>query len=336
MRPAWCRPTSASISSGSRQSGVARPDERRVAQRWRKDPAGWRIVEWKDDRHVDEPRRAADLHRDHRGRARRHRGVPPAVEHAARRVVAIARRRADARLERPPWRVGRRRRWRRPRRSLRRAAGRPAQPAVPRPRRRHVRGHHRPRRRRRPRRHRAVAVRRRRQRRRPGSRARDRHAAAAVRQRRQGHVRAGRRRVHLRQAAAGPAHAVCRWPTTIATASSTSTSASTRTSSAPARRKPARRCRTTTPATARRASCSATTARAASSTPPRPPGSTPATTAITSPRRGPTTTRTAGPICWSPTISASRTSIATWARAAGRSASRTSPSRRACWITAPA
>ena len=62
------------------------------------------------------------------------------LEHAARRLDDDARLRADARLERPPRRVGRRRRRRRPRGSLRRAAGRPAQPAVPRPRRRHLRG----------------------------------------------------------------------------------------------------------------------------------------------------------------------------------------------------
>ena len=55
--------------------------------------------------------------------------------------------------------------------------------------------------------------------------------------------------------------------------------------------------------------------------------STPATTATTSPRRGPTTTRTAGPICSSPTTSAPRTSIATSARAAAPSASRTSPTQ---------
>ena len=75
-----------------------------------------------------------------------------------------------------------------------------------------------------------------------------------------------RRRLPVRPAAAGRAHVDVRWPTTIATAISICICASIRTSSAPARTRPARRCRTTMRATARRRCCFATTATAASST----------------------------------------------------------------------
>ena len=40
---------------GQRQSGERIQTNGVWRQRWRKDPAGWRIVEWKVDRHGDEP-----------------------------------------------------------------------------------------------------------------------------------------------------------------------------------------------------------------------------------------------------------------------------------------
>ncbi len=96
------------------------------------------------------------------------------------------------------------------------------------------------------------------------------------------------------------------------------TCASTRTSSAPARTRRAHPRRTTMPATARPASSSGTTGAGASSMPRRSRASTRGTTAITSRRRGPTTTATAGPTCSSRTTSAPRTSIATAAGRTGR------------------
>ena len=234
---------------------------------------GWQIVEW--TRSTRRPSRAPT------GRSSRE--ITAAAlggTEAFRRQLNTpldawmthARRRADPRLERTPRRLGRRRRRRRPRRSLRRAAGRPAQPAVPRPRRRHLRG-------RRPIAPASASSTTPRSRCSPTSTttairiwswppARSRCCSSTT-------ARAASRRSPAPSASTRRCRAcspACRWPTTIATASSTSISASTPTSSAPARRRPARRCRTTTPATARRASCSATTARAASSTPPKATG----------------------------------------------------------------
>ena len=72
---------------GQRRSGGAHPDKSASwRQRWRKDPAGWRIVEWKTiDMAMSRAVRPIFTEIT-RGRPRRHRGVPPAAEHAARRV----------------------------------------------------------------------------------------------------------------------------------------------------------------------------------------------------------------------------------------------------------
>ena len=145
---------------------------------------GWRVTEWTAASHLTSRARTR-LRRGHRGRTRRQRFVPAPARHAARCLDGHDRFGADAGLERPPRRLGRRRRRRRPRGPLRRPAVGPAQPAVSGPR-RLARSRTSTERAgaRRARRHGAVALRRRGQRRRPGPGARHQRAAASVRQRR--------------------------------------------------------------------------------------------------------------------------------------------------------
>ena len=200
-----------------------------------------------------------------------------------------------------------------------------AQPAglpnrlLPRTRRRHVRGRHRRGRPRRPRRHRAVAVRRHRQRRRPGPGARDRDRSRCC----SSTTAEGTSRV---------ADDAFRFASAAAGRADVDRDGRLRPRRLP-RRVPVRllvllrRRRGQgghADAVLRRAQRPA--GRAVPQRRPRPvrrrdrarPGSTPATTATTSPPRGPTTTRTAGPTCSSPTTSAPRTCIAISARTDGR------------------
>ena len=301
--------------------------------RWRQAPGGWQVVEWIADRGVASRARAAGLPRDHRQRR-------SAATEAFRRQLntpldawmAHARLGADARLERPPRRLGRRRRRRRARRPLRRAAGRACPTGCSAP---------------------------------SGDGtfedATERAGLGVLDDTAQSlfadvdndgdqdlvlatgtqpllFVNDGKGRFtprrRTRSASTQPLQGVAhrrvdgrlrsrRLPRSLSVRLLA-------TSSAPARTRPARRCRTTTRGTARPGVLfhndghgrfvDATTATRAS---------TPATIATTSPRRGPTTTRTAGPTCSSPTTSASRTSTATSARAAARCASRTSRRRPA-------
>ena len=187
----------------------------------------------------------------------------------------------------------------------------PAEPALPGPGRRHLRGRDGARGPGRPRRHLAVALRRRGQRRRPGPGPSLERGAGAVPERRHGPLHARPRRLPLPGGAAGLAHVdgdgrlrPRRLPRPL-----------------PLRlflllrrgrgqgghahallRRPER------PA---RASSSGTTATAVSSTSPARPASRRATTATTSPPPGATTTATAGPTCWWPTTSGGRTSTTT-------------------------
>ena len=96
------------------------------------------------DGHLTPGSRAAGagLHRGHRGRPRGERLVPPPARRRPGRVGRDPRLRAHPRLERPPRRLGGGCGRRRPGGPLRRAARGAAQPPLPGPRRRHVRGRH--------------------------------------------------------------------------------------------------------------------------------------------------------------------------------------------------
>ena len=196
--PSLSAPPSATTSSAPARRRTASSTSASGTMSWRRNASGWQVVRWTASVASGQPRATPDLHRDHRGGARRQRLVPPAAQHRSRLVDGDVRLGPDARLERPSRRLGRRRGRRWTRRSVRRAAGRTAQSPLPESRRLDVRGHHGQGGRRRPRRHGAVALRRRRQRRRSGSRAGDRDQPAAVPQRRQGALHVGPGRLPVR------------------------------------------------------------------------------------------------------------------------------------------
>ena len=284
-----------------------RPGHGRLARRARRasgvcggdaTASGWRVVEWTATEHRPQPRRGPGLRRGHDGRPRGKRLLPPPAQHRLRRLGRHAGLGLRPRLERPPRRLGRGRRRRRPRRHLRRPAARLPQPALPGPGRRHLRGRDGERGPRHPRGHAAVALRRRGQRRRPGPGRRHQHGTGALPQRRRGPVRPRPGRLPLREGAPGRAHVdgdgrlrPRRLPRPL-----------------PVRlllllrrgrgARPARPRPTTTPSTARPTCSSATTATAASSRSPARRASTRGTTASASPPPGATTTATAGPTWW--------------------------------------
>ena len=306
---------------------------------WRRTRDGWQIVEWTASAHRDAAARRQPIFTEvTAGGARRQRGVPPSAEHAARRLDGDARLGADARLERPPRRLGRRRRRRRPRGS-RTWRSRPACPTGCSARGATATFEDVDRRAgaRRARRHGAVAVRRRRQRRRPGPRARHRHAAAAVRSTT---ARAASRRSPTPSASTRRCRASLtgdldgrlrsrrlprRLPLRLLVLLRRRRGQGRHADAVPRRpQRPARRAvpqRRPRPLRRRHGE-----ARARRRQRPLPL------------RRGVGRLRraTAGPTCWSPTTSAPRTSTATSARAAARSASRTSRRRPASSTTAPA
>ena len=174
--------------------------------RWQRGPSGWRVVEWTAPERHPQQRLGPHLHRGHDGRLRRDRLVPAPAQHRLRRLGDDARLGARPRLERPPRRRGRRRRRRRARRRLRRPAVRVSQPAVPGPRRRHLRGRDGALRARHPGGHAARALRRRRQRRRPGPLLLAQLGSGPLPERRDRPLHPGPGRLPLRPRPAGCAH----------------------------------------------------------------------------------------------------------------------------------
>ena len=155
--PSSCSPRSTSTAS----DGLATTDVRydlvgagpgRVARRATRasgacagagTPRAWRVVEWTAvERTFGAAPRRPSSPRSPTAAFGGNDSFRRQLARRLRRLGRHARLELRPRLERPPRRVGRRRRRRRARRRLRRAAARAAEPALPRPRRRHLRGRH--------------------------------------------------------------------------------------------------------------------------------------------------------------------------------------------------